>query len=61
MQKTDRIVILHLRFSGLTFNAKFRLSGVSCIECWELSSVSANIEVTILSVNILLYLPKAHV
>jgi hypothetical protein len=41
-------IILHflvLGISRLEFNVKFRLSDISCLECWELSIVSASAEV----------------
>jgi hypothetical protein len=41
-------LILDLRFSQLSFNVTLRLSEKSHDEYWELSNVSANIEVAIL-------------
>jgi hypothetical protein len=39
MYRNTALIALVLRFSRMEFNAQIRLSRMSCVECWKLSSV----------------------
>jgi hypothetical protein len=41
-----------LRFLLMEFSVQLRLSGMSRVECWKISNVSANISVAIFRVNV---------
>jgi hypothetical protein len=49
---TDYTLTFFLRFSGLEFSVKLWLSGLGCIECWQLSNVLANIAAAIFRVHV---------
>jgi hypothetical protein len=47
----NNTAVLDLRFLWVEFSVKLQLSGVSCVEYWELSNVFANTAIAILTVN----------